>query len=192
LVVWSLVEDDTRFTVLFDPGRVKRGILPNVTLGRAVRDRGRYTIAIDPAWRDAKGQPLKKAHRREVRVGLPVELALTPASWQIAAPRAGTVEPLRVTFPWALDHALLQNSIAVQSASGRTIPGKISTEADEIRWIFTPELPWQHGRHQLRVLTLLEDPSGNQVGRAFEMQPGTAADSRPRPESVTVPFVVGS
>jgi len=40
------------------------------------------------------------------------------------------------------------------------------------------------------VLTLLEDPSGNQVGRAFEMEPGAAADPRPRPETVTIPFVV--
>lgn len=32
--LWS--HDATRFTVLFDPGRVKRGILPNVEMGRAL------------------------------------------------------------------------------------------------------------------------------------------------------------
>jgi hypothetical protein len=186
--LWN--DDDTRFTVLFDPGRVKRGILPNLQLGRAIRDRGRYTIVINPAWRDAKGRPLKAGVRREVRVGLPIELPLTPADWQIAPPRAGTVAPLRVTFPWALDYALLQNAITVQSAGDPMIRGTVSTDADETRWIFTPEMPWQHGPHQLRVLTVLEDPSGNQVGRAFEMQPGTVADQRPRPEVVTVPFAV--
>jgi hypothetical protein len=145
---------------------------------------------IDPAWRDAKGRPLKEGYRRDVRVGVPVEQPLTPADWQIAAPRAGTVDALRVRFPWALDHALLQNAIAVQSEIGETVSGRISTEAEETQWIFTPHAAWQDGRHQLRVLTLLEDPSGNQIGRAFEMQPGTAADSRPRPETVAVPFVV--
>ena len=69
--LWN--SDDTRFTVLFDPGRVKRGILPNLELGRAIRDRGRYAIVIDAAWRDAAGQPLKEGYRREVKVGLPIE-----------------------------------------------------------------------------------------------------------------------
>jgi hypothetical protein len=73
----------------------------------------------------------------------------------------------------------------------QVIPGAVSTEADETLWVFTPQAPWRRGPHQLRVLTLLEDPSGNQVGRAFEMTPGTAADSRPVPESTAIPFVVG-
>ena len=186
--LWN--SDDTRFTVLFDPGRVKRGILPNVKLGRAIRDRGRYTIVIDPAWRDAAGQPLKEAYRREVRVGLPVELPLTPADWRVTPPTPGTRDPLSVTFPWPLDHALLQNAIGVYSAGDQVVAGTVSIEADETRWTFTPAVPWQRGPHHLRVLTLLEDPSGNQVGRAFEMKPGTAADPRPRPETVTIPFVV--
>jgi hypothetical protein len=188
--LWN--EDDTRFTVLFDPGRVKRGILPNVKLGRAIRDRGRYTIVIDPAWRDATGQPLKEGYRREVRVGLPIELPLTPADWRVTAPSSGTRDPLTVTFPWALDYALLQNTISVQSPGDHVVRGAISLEANETRWIFTPTSPWQPGRHQLRVLTLLEDPSGNQVGRAFEMQPGTAGDPRPRPEIEVIPFTIGS
>jgi len=186
--LWN--DDDTRFTVLFDPGRVKRGILPNVKLGRAIRDRGRYTIVIDPAWRDARGQPLKEGYRREVRVGLPIELPLTPADWQVSPPGAGTRDALTVTFPWALDHALLGNAIGVYGADDRPVSGAISTEANETRWIFRPDASWRPGPHQLRVLTLLEDPSGNQVGRAFEMQPGAAADPRPRPETVTIPFVV--
>lgn len=186
--LWN--SDDTRFTVLFDPGRVKRGILPNLKLGRAIRDRGRYTIVIDPAWRDAAGQPLKEGYRREVRVGLPVELPLTPADWRLVAPKAGTRDPLSVTFPWPLDHALLEHTIGVSSAGGQDIAGAVSIEADETRWEFAPQTPWQDGPHQLRVLTLLEDPSGNQVGRAFEMKPGTAADARPEPESVLIPFMV--
>ncbi len=188
--LWN--SNDTRFTVLFDPGRVKRGILPNVKLGRAIRDRGRYTIAIDPAWRDAAGQPLKEGYRRVVKVGLPIELPLTPADWRVAAPNAHTRDPLSVTFPWALDHGLLQNAISVYSFGDQVVRGEVSTDADETRWVFTPEAPWQRGAYKLRVLTLLEDPSGNQVGRAFEMKPGTAADPRPVPESVVIPFTVGT
>jgi len=184
--------DDTRFTVLLDPGRVKRGILPNLELGRAIQDRGRYTIVIDAAWRDAAGQPLKEVYRRDVKVGLPIERPLTPADWRVIPPKVDTGDPVSVTFPWPLDHALLQNAIGVSSAGGQVVQGAVSTEADETRWVFTPEAPWKRGPHELRVLTLLEDPSGNQVGRAFEMKPGTAADSRPEPEVVVIPFMVGN
>jgi hypothetical protein len=183
--------DDTRFTVLLDPGRVKRGILPNLELGRAIRDRGRYSIVVDAAWRDAEGQPLKEAYRRDVKVGLPIEKPLTPADWRVIPPKADTRDPVSVTFPWPLDHALLQHAIGVSSHSGQGVKGAVSTEADETRWVFTPEAPWKRGPHELRVLTLLEDPSGNQVGRAFEMKPGTAADPRREPEIVAIPFVVG-
>jgi hypothetical protein len=188
--LWN--SDDTRFTVLLDPGRVKRGILPNLELGRAIRDRGRYTIVIDAAWRDAAGQPLKEAYRRDVKVGLPIERPLTPADWRVTSPAAGTRDPVSVTFPWPLDHALLRNAIGVSSPGGQVVRGTVSTEADETRWVFTPEAPWKRAPHELRILTLLEDPSGNQVGRAFEMKPGTAADSSPRPEMVAIPFVVGN
>jgi hypothetical protein len=188
--LWN--NDDTRFTVLLDPGRVKRGILPNLEQGRAIRDRGRYTIVIDAAWRDAAGQQMKEGYRRDVRVGLPVELPLTPADWRVTPPKADTRDPLSVSFPWPLDHALLQSAIGVSSARDQVVPGVVSIEANETRWVFTPEAPWQRGPYQLRVLTLLEDPSGNQVGRAFEMKPGTAADSRPEPEIVMIPFVVGT
>ena len=188
--LWN--SDDTRFTVLLDPGRVKRGILPNLELGRAIQDRGRYSIVIDAAWRDAKGQPLKEAYRRAVKVGVPIERPLTPADWRVGPPKADTRDPVSLTFPWPMDHALLQNAIGVYSASNQVVPGAISTEADETRWLFTPKAPWKRGTHELRVLTLLEDPSGNQVGRAFEMKPGTASDSRPRPEMVALPFMVGN
>jgi hypothetical protein len=42
--------DRTRFTVFFDPGRVKKGILPNTQMGRALEVGKSYTL--DPAqWR---------------------------------------------------------------------------------------------------------------------------------------------
>jgi hypothetical protein len=188
--LWN--NDDTRFTVLLDPGRVKRGILPNLELGRAIQDRGRYTIVVDAAWRDAAGRPLKEAYRREVRVGLPVELPLKPAGWRVIPPKADTRDPLSVIFPWPLDHALLQSAIGVSGHEGRVVDGAVSVEDDETRWVFTPAAPWERGPHQLRILALLEDPSGNQVGRAFEMQPGTAARARPEPEVATLPFIVSS
>ena len=54
---WSA--DYRRYTVFLDPGRVKRGILPNEIFGRALVAGRRYTISVDAAWRDANGKPLE-------------------------------------------------------------------------------------------------------------------------------------
>jgi hypothetical protein len=43
--LWS--PDRTRITLLFDPGRVKRGILPNVQMGRPLKPGRRYTLIVD-------------------------------------------------------------------------------------------------------------------------------------------------
>ena len=56
--------DHTRFTVFFDPGRVKRGILPNQQMGRALEPGRRYTLVVAQDWRDAQGVPLKSEYKR--------------------------------------------------------------------------------------------------------------------------------
>jgi len=54
--LWS--PDHTRFTVLFDPGRVKKGILPNRQMGRPLEVGRSVTLVISREWRDAHGLPL--------------------------------------------------------------------------------------------------------------------------------------
>ena len=95
--LWN--EDRTRFTVLYDPGRVKRGILPNEEMGRPLAVGGTYVLEIDAGWLDAEGQPLVAPFRREFRVGPAQERALDPADWRLEVPAAGTRDPLAVVFP---------------------------------------------------------------------------------------------
>ena len=48
--------DHTRYTVFFDPGRVKRGILPNRDMGRALVAGRQYTLEVNADWPDAQGR----------------------------------------------------------------------------------------------------------------------------------------
>ena len=57
-------DDRTRYTVFFDPGRVKRGILPNKQMGRALAAGKRYTLLVKREWRDGHGLPLKEEFRQ--------------------------------------------------------------------------------------------------------------------------------
>src|SRR5215471_7176925 len=96
--------DHTRFTVLFDPGRVKRGILPNRRAGRPLHPGGTFSIVVRRDWPDGRARPLAADFRRKYRVGPAIERALNPSDWRITAPAAGSRDPLVVEFPWPLDH----------------------------------------------------------------------------------------
>jgi hypothetical protein len=181
--LWN--QDATRLTVLFDPGRVKRGILPNVEMGRALHPGRRYTLVIARTWPDGQGRPLASDFRRAFRVGPPNERPIDLSEWRIQPPTAGSRDSLRVTFPAALDHGLLHSALGV-AFEGRALHGAILVDAGETRWLFTPRDPWQAGSHALVVLTTLEDPAGNRIGRAFEV-PGGGPASKP-PDAITLPF----
>ena len=183
--LWN--EDRTRFTVLYDPGRVKRGILPNEELGRPLAAGRAYTLEIDPGWRDAEGQPLVAPFRREFRVGPPRERALDPADWRLEIPVQGTRDPLAVVFPASLDYGLLQRALRVATGGGRRLDGEIRVEREETRWVFTPRTPWQPGQHQLVAAPTLEDVAGNRIGRPFEVD-GSAGPSAQRASGARVPF----
>jgi hypothetical protein len=179
--------DRTRYTLFFDPGRVKTGIRPNIEMGRAL-ERGRfYSLVIDDDWLDAHGRPLAAPYHHEFWAGAPVEEPLDPARWRIATPRAGTRDALIVTFPHPLDEGLLARAIGVERRGASALGGDITLAPDQTDWRFTPEQPWQAGAHRLAVLGILEDPSGNRIGRAFELE---ATRSSKEIERTTVPFMI--
>ena len=181
--------DRMRYTVLYDPGRVKRGIRPNAELGRPLSvDRG-YTLVIDADWRDAAGQPLVAPFRREFRVGPARERALDPAAWRLDLPAGGTRDPLAVRFPLPLDYGLLQRALRVATVGGRPLAGEIRVEQGETRWTFTPRAPWRPGEYQLVAAATLEDVAGNRIGRPFEVDAEAQGSGRAR--GAVVPFQIG-
>ncbi len=158
-------DDRTRYTVFFDPGRVKRGILPNRQMGRALEAGKRYTLVVKREWRDGHGLPLKEEFRHEFRASPPIERALTMTAWRVTPPKAGTREPVAVTFPNPLDHGLLRRALGV-AKGGAAVVGDVSIESDETRWLFTPRDAWAPGDYELVALAFLEDLAGNRIGRA--------------------------
>jgi len=179
----------TRYTVILDPGRVKREILPNRDMGRALHDGGGITIVVKRDWPDAHGLALTSEHRRRFVIGPPEEHALNTMQWRVASPVAGTRDPVTVTFPKPLDFGLLQRSLSVQRGASN-IAGSGRVGAAEIWWQFVPDSEWQRGPYMLKVEPILEDVAGNRIGRAFEVL--SRGDAVPAESSmpVFVPFIV--
>lgn len=184
---WS--PDQMRYTVLFDPGRVKRGILPNLEKGRALVNGRTYSIAIDAGWLDAEGRPLAKGHRFTFRAGPAREAALSLKDWRVSTPAAGSRDTLVITAPAPLDHALFARVVGVTSG-GATLDGQVDVGQAETEWRFTPAEPWRKVAHDIVVLSALEDPAGNRIGRAFEVLPTDPAANTDLPERFTLPLTI--
>lgn len=180
--------DRTRFTLLFDPGRVKHGILPNAQMGRPLRAGRTYTLEIDAGWRDGKGQPLAEPFQRALRVGPEILRPIEPSAWDLGVPASSSRAPLVVRFPWALDRALAERVVGVETAEGRVVDGQTEIADHETTWRFVPRDAWTAGAYRLVALSVLEDPSGNRIGRPFEIDPPPTAV--PVPERVTRPFTI--
>src|SRR5262249_37863415 len=103
----------TRLTLIIDPGRIKRGVRPLEEIGPAIEAGKSYTLVIGRDWRDGAGNPLQEDFQKAFTVTPPDREPPDPPHWKIHPPRAGAREPLVVSFPEPMDHALAQRLIRV-------------------------------------------------------------------------------
>lgn len=180
----------TRFTLLFDPGRIKRGLKPREDVGLPLRRGKSYTLVIDRKWESAEGVPLKESFRRKFRVGPPDERQPDPHTWRVTPASPRTKDPLVVLFPESLDAAMLRRVLRVVDASGRTVRGRIALGRHETRWEFRPTKPWTVGKYALTAETTLEDLAGNSIGRPFEVDLRSKRPRKAAKKRVRIPFEV--
>jgi hypothetical protein len=157
-----------RFTLLFDPGRVKRDLVPNREVGAPLVAGGSYTLLIDAQLRDAAGSALQAEYRKHFTVRGADRISPDPKQWHVVAPTHGSRAALTVSFPESLDHALLQRCLSVRDPKGATVAGAVGIDHDEQRWQFQPRDVWRSGEYQLEIDTTLEDLGGNRIGRLFD------------------------
>jgi hypothetical protein len=180
-----------RLTLLFDPGRIKRGLKPREELGPVLVEGRRYTLDVDRDWPDAAGNPLKAPYRKTFHVGPPDDRPPDPRTWKLTPPRAGSREPLAIGFPEPLDRAMLDRALVVVGPEGRPSPGCAEVADDATAWRFTPERPWREGDYAVVIDTTLEDLAGNSIGRPFEVDAERPIERRVETETYRLPFRVG-
>jgi len=186
--LWS--PDHRRLTLLFDPGRVKRGIRANVEMGLPFLAGHRYRLVIDSLWRDARNLPLRGAFTQELRVAGFDSVSPDPSRWSLSSPRSDTRDALRVEFGEPLDHALATRLITVVDSRGVPIRGTVALSDGDRLWTFVPAVDWPRSA-QLRVDPALEDLAGNNLVRLFDSDRPHAG---PRVEAAvadTLPRMIG-
>jgi hypothetical protein len=107
----------TRLTLLLDPGRIKRGVLPLEEVGSSLEPGRRYALVVDRDWHDAAGNPLRESFTKTFSVGPDDREPPDPARWQLRPPPATSRDALQITFPEPMDHALAERLIATGASS---------------------------------------------------------------------------
>lgn len=186
--LWSL--DGLRVTLLFHPGRVKRGLVPREEEGPILEEGRRYTLVIDRKWEDAEGRPLAAEFRKAFIVGTPDDVPVDPTTWTLIPPRAFSDAPLIVRLAKPLDRALLESMVWVTDAAGNRVPGTTTVGGGERVVTFAPAKPWARGEYKLAVDTRLEDVCGNSVGRPFEIDVFHPIQRKIETKTVERPFTV--
>lgn len=173
--------DARRLTVLFDPGRIKRGVLPRDEVGAALEAGKSYTLVVRAKWRDAQRAPITQEYRKTFEVVAEDRTAIDPARWKITAPAARSRDPLAIDFGESLDAALALRMITVDLA------GTAQLGPAEREWRYVPDQPWPAAKFDIVIDTALEDLAGNKVGRPFDVDTFERISVRTSRELVRLP-----
>jgi hypothetical protein len=177
--------DRRRLTVLLDPARIKRGLVPHEEAGYPLTEGRSVRVEVGAGFRDALGQPLAAAGSRAYDVGPDLRGRVDPDRWNLTPPTAGTRMPLVVQCERPLDEALLRRAVSVEGVAGVGIVG-----SEERSWSFVPHAPWSAGDHRLTVDAVLEDIAGNSVARPFDRELARPEDAPVPSPTVQLPFAI--
>jgi hypothetical protein len=182
--------DHRRLTVLLDPARIKRGLVPHEQAGYPLRSGTAFRLEVDDGFRDARGVPLAAGAERTYWVGADERRRVDPDAWTVTPPTQHSVEPVMVQFGRSLDHGLLARCLHVAGPDGRPIWGRAEAGPAERWWRLIPSEPWAEGTYCLVVDPILEDVAGNSMRRVFDRDRSRPEDrpGRSGPGLLRVPF----
>ena len=165
----------TRLTLLFHPGRIKRGIGPHMTLGPVFKGGESYRLSVAREWKNNVGTPLGTLYSKTIHIRKAERTRISPEDWQKILPKRNTIKPLILPTDRILDHALVSRLIHVEDATGSSVAGEVCFNSGKQGVEFWPEDEWSAGRYYLMIDPGLEDISGNTILNAFDYEEGSRA-----------------
>ena len=157
-------------TLWLDPGRIKRGLIPNEKLGLPLKAGERYTLHLNKLWKSKNGVPLAKNYSKTFDVGERDDEFPNLATWKVVNPSFDQKDVLEIKFPQPLDYFLVMECITVRKANGDVVGGKIEIDDEERVVRFVPNQPWTKGDFALYVESRLEDLAGNNLNHPFDRE----------------------
>ena len=169
-------ESRTRLTLLLDPGRIKRGLVPNMETGYPLNEGVSVAVTVDNSFQDSAGRNLVSGIRKEFNVGEASRLKVNHVLWKYTIPSIDSFDTFSINFDRPLDKALVENGLSIVDAKGRYVEGKSFADVGEKSWHLKPKYKWIANDYRLIINPLLEDLAGNSLVRVFDRDVGNIND----------------
>jgi hypothetical protein len=178
--------EQRRLTLLFDPGRVKQKVGPNLQVGAPLIQGEQYHLIIDSSMKSAEGIAIGKHKVIPYTAVAAEQRAIFPSDWKVETPNANTREPLTLKFDRLIDTVAAERLIRITTRTKKMIAGRI--HSDGKKWALHPENAWTAGEYQVVIHPDLEDVSGNTIRAPFDAKSGTMGK---QPEIAKLIFKIG-
>lgn len=164
--LWS--PDMKRFTLLLDPGRIKRGLKSLEDLGYVFEHNSRYSLVVNKNWHDAHDKPMTNGFEKRFKTSGLYENYRGSLSLS-NIPNAGTTDPVSLKSAFPNDYALLLSAVHIVDKVGNEVEGKIEIKKNETLWKFYPQEPWTDENYLVKVESIIEDVTGNNMTNPFDV-----------------------
>jgi hypothetical protein len=157
----------TTVTVLFDPGRIKRGLRPNLEMKPALKAGQQYTLVVEAGWKDIDGQLTQESVTKQFRTTEADRQSPGVDAYQVNMP-AHRNAPLILNLKEPHDRILLADCLRVIDKLGNEVEGILHVDNSDKLVQFVPKNPWLEMQYTIEVNPLLEDLAGNNLNRLFD------------------------
>ncbi len=165
--LWS--PDMKRFTLLLDPGRIKRGLGSQEDLGYTFRTGSNYSLLINASWLDAWGRELTNNFRKDFTIKADDRTKPDLNAWQIEAPKASSNDALTINFNEPMDFGLASRLVQILNEQEQPVEGTYELSNAENSLVFRPSTSWTSGNYKILVGVVLEDLAGNNLKNLFDV-----------------------
>ena len=168
--LWNI--DRRRLTLLFHPGRIKRGVGPNMTEGDILSVGQSYQFKINDKWKGSNGQNLEQEFTTTFSVKNPIQEKIRYEEWELKG-QQNHVGQLHIKTKHPLDQALAKRMLFIRKNDGTFLPSKV--EFDDA---YNLRIHWEKqdgDEFELVIDPRLEDICGNTPLNAFDYESGNRA-----------------
>ncbi|MEL7533525.1 MAG: Ig-like domain-containing protein [Bacteroidota bacterium] len=170
-----------RLTLWFEPGRIKRGLIPYLAQGPPLQAGNRYTLVVNTAGIHDPQRTDTLLFRHSFWVKEADRQRPDVETWSYGYPKVGSRDTFSIYFPEPMDYALLQSDIFLLSSENTDLPGQVIIGKEERSYHFVPKQAWRETAYTLMVSSSLEDLAANNFARLFDTDKATSDEHGGKP-----------
>jgi len=174
--LWS--EDQRTLTLWIHPGRVKQGVNLRTTMGPVLVPDQRYSLLVENGLLSLPGKPTIGISEKKFTTLAEDHQRPSTKDWILTPPVAGSVGPVTIESPDALDIWLARRYLTIVDSDGEPVAVHLAAESTARSasgqsgriFALSPErsTPWRDEVYTLHAGEFLEDLAGNTPTRVFD------------------------